>query len=184
MGNSLRSVKSPDYIQGGVDGLVTTFSIINGAISAGVKLKTVIILGIVNILGDGFSIACAKYLSAKAEEDLSKKTDPNYKRSPSPMSSAITVFVSFALSGLVPLIPLVVKYYFHGNVVSKGGILSTFSDVYFITMYAFTLLTLFGLGYIRGKVDNFDPQKSGLEVLAIGTGAAMIAAIVGSVLRG
>lgn len=172
---------SPDYLQGGVDGIVTTFAVINGAISTGVKLDIVIVLGLVNIIADGFSIACAKYLSAKAEEDLMKKTNPSYVRTPSPLSSSITTFFSFAVCGMVPLLPLIVKYYVDGNVVlRKNGITQTFGDAYFVSMYCLTLVMLATLGYLRGKIDGFDPRKTAMEVLVIGSGAALLALFVGN----
>lgn len=180
MGNGL--FHSPDYTQGGVDGLVTTFAVINGAISAGMRLNAVIILGIINILADGFSIACSKYLSAKTEEDIAKKKDPGFKRYPSPLSSAITVFFSFAIAGMIPLIPLVMKYYTHGNVVYREkSVFDAFSDTYFVMMFTFTLLSLFLLGYVKGSIDGYDPRKTGMEVLTIGSIATMIAMFVGSV---
>lgn len=172
---------SPDYLQGGVDGLVTTFAVVNGAISTGVRLNVVIILGLVNIIADGFSIGCAKYLSAKAEEDLMKKTDTHHTRYPSPLSSAVTTFLSFALCGMIPLMPLIMKYYTEGNVVCrKGDITKIFSDTYIATTYFMTLVALFLLGYLRGKLDGFDPLRTGTEVLAIGAGAAMLALFVGN----
>lgn len=173
---------SPDFIQGGVDGLITTFAVMNGAISTGARLKLVIVLGLVNVIADGFSIGCAKYLSAKAEEELQQKTNPAYERYPSPFSSGVATFFAFAFSGLLPLIPLIVRYYAEGgNVVCrKGGLVDMFDNAYTATSYFITFITLFLLGYMRGKIDGFDPMISGGQVLALGTGAALIALVVGN----
>ncbi|MGE3245179.1 MAG: VIT1/CCC1 transporter family protein [Beijerinckiaceae bacterium] len=58
-----------DWVYGGIDGTVTTFAIVAGAIGAGLSARVVIILGAANILADGFSMAAANYSGAKAESD-------------------------------------------------------------------------------------------------------------------
>ncbi len=56
-----------DY--GGIDGAITTFAIAAGALGAALSAGTIIVLGIANLIADGFSMAAASYLSAKAEHD-------------------------------------------------------------------------------------------------------------------
>ena len=58
-----------DLIYGGIDGAVTTFAIIAGAVGAGLASYVVIILGIANLLADGFSMAASNYLGTRAECD-------------------------------------------------------------------------------------------------------------------
>lgn len=61
-----------DFIFGGMDGIVTTFSIIAGVVGAGLANNTIIILGAANILADGFSMAASNYLGTKSEHDEKK----------------------------------------------------------------------------------------------------------------
>lgn len=166
----------PDFIHGGIDGLVTTFAVINGAIGMGLNLKTVIILGIINILADGFTIAKGKYISAKAEVDIYAMEGK--KRLLSPIESAMIIFFSFMVCGLVPIIPLVLKMNNDGNVPIKSG-LGCLNDVYYIMMCVFSLLTLYIMGYFKGVKTFKDPRKSGLEILLMGSGAAFIAVTIG-----
>jgi len=173
--NSYRPYSS-EFVHGSIDGLVTTFAVINGAIGAHLSLKSVIILGIVNVIADGFTIAAGKYLSAKAEADVLKKEGK--VRNVSPFNSAIVIFISFALSGLIPLIPLFIRYYNEGNV--KAG---DITNEYTVIMYIITALALYGIGYLRGKMTGDDPQTNAREVTLIGGGAALLALFVGRTLQ-
>ena len=58
-----------DWVYGGIDGAITTFAIVAGVMGAGLALKVIIILGIANVVADGFSMAASNYLSVKAEKD-------------------------------------------------------------------------------------------------------------------
>lgn len=58
-----------DFIYGAIDGAVTTFAIVAGVAGAGLGAGIVIILGIANLLADGFSMAVSNYLGSRAEED-------------------------------------------------------------------------------------------------------------------
>lgn len=59
-----------DAVLGGIDGCVTTFAIVTGAIGAGFSSTVVIILGVANLLADGFSMAVSNYQSTKSEHEL------------------------------------------------------------------------------------------------------------------
>jgi VIT1/CCC1 family predicted Fe2+/Mn2+ transporter len=58
-----------DWVYGGIDGTVTTFAIMAGVVGASLSAGIVIILGIANLLADGFSMAAANYTGTKAEHD-------------------------------------------------------------------------------------------------------------------
>jgi len=58
-----------DGVYGGIDGAVTTFAIVAGVVGAGLATKVIIVLGIANVLADGFSMAAANYSGTKAEAD-------------------------------------------------------------------------------------------------------------------
>lgn len=59
-----------DAVLGGIDGCVTTFAIVTGAIGAGFSSTVVIVLGIANLLADGFSMAVSNYQGTKSEHEL------------------------------------------------------------------------------------------------------------------
>lgn len=58
-----------DFIYGGIDGAVTTFAVVSGVAGAGLATEIVIILGMANLLGDGFSMAAGNYLGTRAEAE-------------------------------------------------------------------------------------------------------------------
>lgn len=54
-----------EFVYGGIDGAVTTFSVVAGAAGAGLDSAIIIILGLANLIADGFSMSVGAYLSAK-----------------------------------------------------------------------------------------------------------------------
>lgn len=62
-----------DFVYGAIDGTVTTFAVVSGVAGAGLSTGIIIILGMANLVGDGFSMAASNYLGTKAEDELRKK---------------------------------------------------------------------------------------------------------------
>lgn len=58
-----------DFVYGAIDGTVTTFAIVAGVSGANLSEKTILILGLSNVLADGFSMAAGNYLGTKTELD-------------------------------------------------------------------------------------------------------------------
>jgi len=54
---------------GGVDGVVTTFAVVAGSAGGQLTSTIVIILGVANLLGDGFSMAVSNYLGTRARQE-------------------------------------------------------------------------------------------------------------------
>ena len=55
---------------GGVDGAVTTFAVVCGVAGADLSAGIVIVLGLANLVGDGFSMAASNFLGTRAERQL------------------------------------------------------------------------------------------------------------------
>ena len=62
-----------EFVYGGIDGSVTTFAVVSGAVGANLDSSIIIILGFANLFADGFSMSVGSYLSAKSEKDQFKK---------------------------------------------------------------------------------------------------------------
>lgn len=62
-----------DWIYGGIDGSITTFAIVAGSIGGQLSTGVIIILGVANLIADGFSMAASNYLGTKSEVDLYNK---------------------------------------------------------------------------------------------------------------
>ena len=58
-----------EFVYGGIDGSVTTFAVVSGAVGASLDSSIIIILGFANLLADGFSMSVGAYLSTKSERD-------------------------------------------------------------------------------------------------------------------
>ncbi len=56
-----------DFVLGAVDGTVTTFAVVSGVAGAQLPARVAIILGIANLLADGFSMAAGNYLSTRTD---------------------------------------------------------------------------------------------------------------------
>ncbi len=59
----------PDAILGGIDGCVTTFAVISGAFGAGFSASVALVLGVANLLADGFSMAISNFEAIKAQRE-------------------------------------------------------------------------------------------------------------------
>ena len=56
-----------DFIYGAIDGAITTFAVVMGVAGAGLDESVVIILGVANLIADGFSMAVSNFLGSRAE---------------------------------------------------------------------------------------------------------------------
>ncbi len=62
-----------DWIYGGIDGAVTTFAVMAGVAGASLSPGIILILGIANLIADGFSMAAANYSGTKTEIDDARR---------------------------------------------------------------------------------------------------------------
>ena len=58
-----------EFVYGGIDGGVTTFAVVSGAVGAGLDSAVILILGFANLIADGFAMSIGAFLSAKSEQD-------------------------------------------------------------------------------------------------------------------
>jgi VIT1/CCC1 family predicted Fe2+/Mn2+ transporter len=56
-----------DAVLGAIDGCVTTFAVVSGVVGANLSHRIVIILGLANLLADGFSMAVSNYHKSKSD---------------------------------------------------------------------------------------------------------------------
>lgn len=59
-----------DLVYGAIDGCVTTFAIVAGVVGAELPASVVVILGLANVLADGFSMGVSNYLGTKSDRQL------------------------------------------------------------------------------------------------------------------
>lgn len=56
-----------DFVFGAVDGTVTTFAVVAGVEGAGLSAGVVVVLGLANLLADGFSMAAGAWLAGRSD---------------------------------------------------------------------------------------------------------------------
>lgn len=62
-----------DFIYGAVDGAVTTFAVVAGVAGASLSGGVVVILGLANLIADGFSMAVGNFLATRAEQQVRER---------------------------------------------------------------------------------------------------------------
>ena len=58
-----------EFVYGGIDGAITTFAVVAGAEGASQGISVVILLGLANLIADGFSMCVGNFFSITAEMD-------------------------------------------------------------------------------------------------------------------
>lgn len=56
-----------DWVYGGIDGSVTTFAVVTGVVGGELSTPVILILGVANLIADGFSMAASNYLGTRTE---------------------------------------------------------------------------------------------------------------------
>lgn len=69
-----------DFIYGAIDGAVTTFAIVSGVAGAGLSSGVVIVMGLANLIADGFSMGISNYLGTRAEHQMRDKVRAEEER--------------------------------------------------------------------------------------------------------
>lgn len=144
-----------DIVYGANDGLITTFAVIAAAAGAGFSSGIIIVLGIANLVADGFSMGASRYLSLKSEQSVEGAS-----ASRNPLDDGIATFGAFVLAGSLPLIP----FLFLGS-----------SENPFQTAAIATGVAFFLVGAARSFVIKKRPFFAGLEMLIVGGIASAIA---------
>ncbi len=62
-----------DFVYGAIDGAVTTFAVVCGVAGASLSMEVVLILGVANLIADGFSMAVGNFLGTRADQQLREK---------------------------------------------------------------------------------------------------------------
>lgn len=160
-----------DFVYGANDGVVTTFAVVAGAMGALLPQGVIIILGLANLLADGFSMGASNYLALRSEKELRDVRGANAAidnidgNTNHLVQHGLITFVAFIIAGSIPLIP----YLF-----SMGN-----PQISFILSSVFTAVTFWFVGAARTLLTGGNPWKAGTEVLVIGGLASLAAFVIG-----
>ena len=148
------------FVFGVEDSLASTVGLLSGIAIAGVVRETILLTGAILILVEAFSMAMGDFLSEYSSESYIRQTEVSPRRS---FVSALIMFFSYLLAGLIPLFPYFI-------LAPKFALWSSIG---------LSLLALFFLGIIGAKISNINALKSGLRMFLIGGTAIFIGVIVG-----
>lgn len=160
----MRALK-PDYVRslvfGFEDSLVSTTGVIAG-VSAGSHDPSVVVLAAaVTIVVEALSMGAGQFLSERAVHQMDGRHKDNL------LVGAGFMFGSYALAGLVPLLPVILFPFPSSIIVSLAA----------------ALVGLFILGVLKGRIVGAAPVRSGLEMLIIGGVATVLGALAGYFFR-
>lgn len=151
-----------NFVFGAEDGLVSTVGLLSGVSFAGMASREIILSGVILIMVEAISMAAGVYIS----EDSEKELDPSEKENV--ISDSIVMFFSYALIGLIPLLPYI-------------AIDSTHTAFYWSV--ASSLAALFCVGLFKGFFVHSHPLKGALKITAIGAVVIAVAVFVGTLIK-
>jgi vacuolar iron transporter family protein len=152
-----------DLIYGANDGIVTTFAVVAGVAGAGLSPRVVLILGLSNLLADGFSMGASNYLATRSRSAAELETSGSLSE-PFPFRHGVVTFLAFVAAGSVPL---------------AAYLLPAFENHRLAATTSLAALSLFTVGAARTRVARGFWWTSGLEMLSVGSAAGLLAYMVG-----
>ncbi|MBI2013293.1 MAG: VIT1/CCC1 transporter family protein [Candidatus Colwellbacteria bacterium] len=150
-----------NFIFGIEDSLVSTVGLLSGIAIVGVPRSTIFISGIVLIFVEAFSMGAGSVLSEQSAEGFESKTETLSVRS---LKSGAIMFFSYFAAGFIPLFPYLIL---------------PAASAFYISM-GLTLIALFMLGVVGGRISGISVFKNGLRMFLIGGLAISIGVIVGT----
>lgn len=156
--------RASDYMRsaffGAEDSLVSTTGLVAGIAAGSQDPSLVLLAGLVAVSVEAISMGAGQYLSQKAVDEMNGDTA-------SPIGTGLTMVVAYGLAGIIPILPMALLSYPLSLAVGVGS----------------SLLALFIIGFVKGKIVKRSASRSGLEVLIIGGFATMIGLLVGVMLQ-
>jgi VIT1/CCC1 family predicted Fe2+/Mn2+ transporter len=156
-----------DLVYGANDGTITTFAVVSGVAGASLDPRVVVILGVANLLADGFSMGASNFLAIRSDESV-RRSQNKAAIEPFPFRHALATFLAFLLVGSVPLL----------------SYLMPTGDRAFPIAVVLTLSALFGVGAARALVSDVRWWLGGLEMLGVGAVASAVAYATGAWISG
>jgi VIT1/CCC1 family predicted Fe2+/Mn2+ transporter len=150
----------PDVVYGANDGIVTTFVVIASISGAALSSSVILILGLANLVADGFSMGVSNVLAVRST--LTAVTRPPLARA---SRRGLATFIAFNLAGLLPL---------------SAYVLPLQDDLRFSAACGLAAGALFGVGACRSLFSDRSWLIAGAEMLTLGSIASVVAYLIGA----
>ncbi len=151
-----------NFVFGAEDSLVSTVGLLSGVSFAGLASREIILSGVILIMVEAISMGAGVYISEGSEKEL----DPNEKENQ--LSDAVVMFFSYALIGLIPLLPYI--------------LLDPPQRAFYWSIAA-SLAALFGVGLFKGFFVHHQPLKGAFKMTAIGAVVIAVAVFIGTLIK-
>jgi VIT1/CCC1 family predicted Fe2+/Mn2+ transporter len=152
-----------DIVFGFGDGINTSLGIVAGVGGAQIQADIVILAALIGMFTGAKAMAVQNYLAIKSEKEVLGTLEGH------PVKSAIVMFISFLVGGILPILPyFAVKY----------GLFN--SNVAIVTAVMFSIMASFTMGGVKGRMANKNWVRSGIEMAGLGTGVALVGYGLGS----
>lgn len=90
-------------VLGGVDGVITSFTVVAGASAGGLSTRVVLIVGASSVLADGLSMGISEYLGSVAARAERRARGDAMTRASHPIVLGAACLASFVACGVVPI---------------------------------------------------------------------------------
>lgn len=148
-----------DLVYGANDGIITTFAVVAGVTGGALSQRVVLVIGVANLLADGFSMAVGNYQSIRSNEGVRRAQDLPEEES-QPARHACATFLAFVAAGALPLVP----YLLPGT-----------PSMRFAGAIVLTLGSLFIVGLLRAWVTDEQWWRGAFEMTGLGVVVACVA---------
>jgi VIT1/CCC1 family predicted Fe2+/Mn2+ transporter len=150
----------PDLVYGANDGIVTTLVVIASVTGAGLSPVVVLILGMANLVADGFSMGTSNVLAIRST--LTAVERPRLRDA---SRNGVATFGAFVAAGLLPL---------------SAYLLPLSEAARFPAACILAAAALFGIGACRSLFSDRPWLMAGLEMLSLGAIASGVAYGIGA----
>lgn len=151
-----------NFVFGVEDSLVSTVGLLSGIAISGMEREDIITTGLILILVEAISMSAGSFLSESSAEEYETRTESLTKRS---YLSAFIMFLSYFISGFVPLAPY---FLYEGSTA-------------FLASIGVSVGALFVLGVISAHFSRTRHLRSALRVVLIGGLAIGAGILVGGI---
>lgn len=152
-----------NFVFGVEDSLVSTVGLLSGVAAAGESAKTIILAGVVLIFVEAFSMGIGSLLSDNSTKEFDIGAKIPLSRS---FWGGVTMFVSYFITGFIPLLP----YIFLDR------------DTAFPVSIVVSLVALLLLGMFSARLSHISIIKKGIQMVLLGGSAILLGVFVGNIL--
>ncbi len=152
-----------NFVFGVEDGLVSTVGFLSGIAVAAVPKSTILLTGIILVFVEAVSMAAGTFLAEDFTDDylLQKEVALSF-----PLRASLTMFISYFLAGLVPIIPYIIAPL----------------ESAFIWSIILTILALVVFGVITSKLSKVNVAKNSIRMLIIAGLAIVVGVGIGKII--